>query len=524
MSVCQRLGESIEIAASQQDDWSQIASSAFGLTGTVPMLRLLIAAVALFTDALQAADSQEAGRLNILWIIADDLSPELGCYGYEGVSTPNIDRLAAEGNRYELAFSTSPVCSASRTAFITGRYQNEVGGQHHRTWNMQPLPEGVRPVTEILREAGYFVTNGSGNGLDQSLRRGKVDYNFVHDAKTVFDGTDWRQRRADQPFFSQIQIKEPHREFVMANKERPGVKIPAFYPDHPVTRVDWGNYLASIEKLDQRVGEVVARLKADGLYDSTAIIFFGDHGRPHLRGKQWLYDGGIHVPLIIRVPGQTPAVFDGQVSLLDLVPTTLSMAKVKRPDDLRGVDLLDETFHGHPAIFAARDRCGDARDRIRCVRTPQWKYIVNMIPVGMSQRPRYAQMSGYKKLQYPVLTLMAVMHQQGRLRGAQAEWFAETRPPEELYDLVNDPNELHNLAEDPAHRDELLAMRSQLMDWQSHITDYADVPEGDAEFLDTNMAAKREYYEKVMTRRKLDPNISDAAYLRWWKGQLDISQ
>ena len=263
-------------------------------------MRRLIGVLALcFVGAVDAAD-----RLNVLWIIADDLSPELGCYGYEGVSTPNIDRLAAEGIRYDLAFSTSPVCSASRTAFITGKYQTEVGGHHHRTWNMQPLPKGVRPVTEIFRDAGYFASNGSGNGLAETLRRGKVDYNFVHDAKTIFNGTDWRQREDGQPFFAQIQIKEPHRNFVMANVERPGVKIPAFYPDHPVTRVDWGNYLASIEKLDERVGEVVERLKRDDLYESTAIIFFGDHGRPHMRGKQWLYDGGIHVPLIVRVPSQ----------------------------------------------------------------------------------------------------------------------------------------------------------------------------------------------------------------------------
>lgn len=473
--------------------------------------------------ALLAGPSCEASeRLNVLWIIADDLGPELGCYGYEGVDTPNIDRLAAGGIRYDLAFATSPVCSASRTAFITGMYQNEAGGPHHRTWNLQPLPDDIAPVTEHFRKAGYFVANGSGNGLAKQLRRGKVDYNFVHDAKTIFDGTDWRQRSDGQPFFAQIQIKEPHRRFVMANEERPGVKIPKFYPDHEVTRVDWGNYLASIELLDQRVGEVVARLKADGLDDSTAIIFFGDHGRPHVRGKQWLYDGGIHVPLIIRVPGSKPGVFKKQVSLLDLVPTSLSLAGIEPGAKLRGVDVLDDGFAGHHAIYAARDRCGDAMDRIRCVRTRQWKYIVNMNPVGMSQPPSYAQTSGYKKLQYPVLTLMAVLHERGELSGPQAEWFAETRPREELYDLVNDPHELNNLADDPAHRQRLLAMRPLLNDWQSNLQDVASVPEGDAAFVAKNMAAKRAYYVKSMRRRGLDPEISDKDYLEWWRGELGL--
>ena len=472
-----------------------------------------------------------AERLNVVWIISDDLSPELGCYGYEGVETPNIDRLAAEGTRYELAFSTSPVCSASRTAFITGLYQNEIGGHHHRTWNMRSLPESVKPVTELMRNAGYFVTNGSGNGaadgtggeLGGKLRQGKIDYNFVFDKNEIFDGTDWRQRAERQPFFSQIQIKYPHRSFVSANKERPGARIPKFYPDHPVTRTDWGNYLASIEKLDQQVGEVVERLKADGLYETTAIFFFGDHGRPHMRGKQWLYDGGIHVPLIVRVPGKQPAVFEKQVSLLDLVPTTLAMANVDQREGLRGSNLFDETFDGYHAVFAARDRCGDANDRIRCARTRRWKYIVNMNPVGMDRPPSYSQMSGYKKMQYPVETLMAVMHAQGRLSGAQAEWFADERPREELYDLANDPDELRNLAGDAESRSRLLAMRSLLNDWQSGMDDLAGVPEGDADFIHGNMSKKRAAYERVMRRRGLDPQISDRKYLDWWKQELGLS-
>lgn len=476
-------------------------------------------ALAVFAQLLfVATTSLAAERLNILWIISDDLGPELGCYGYEGVSTPNLDRLAAEGTVYTNAFSTSPVCSASRTAFITGMYQTSVGGHHHRTWNMQPLPDGVKPVTEYLRDAGYFVCNGSGNGLAPTLRQGKIDYNFVFDKRTIFDGTDWRQREEKQPFFAQIQIKEPHRAFVKPNVERPDAKIPAFYPDHPITRVDWGNYLASIEKLDERVGEVIQRLKDDGLYESTAIFFFGDHGRPHVRGKQWLYDGGIHTPLIVRIPGRpTNQPSSQMVSLLDIAPTSLAVAGINIPEHMQGDDILGTKFDGERTIHAARDRCGDAFDRIRCVRTRDWKYIRNVHP-----ERSYSQMSGYKKLQYPVLTLMAVMHEQGRLKGRQAEWFASSRPSEELYDLRNDPDELTNLADQPEHHDRLAEMRRQLDEWIETTGDRGAEPEGDDAFLAENIAKKRTYYERTMKRRGLDPALSNRKYLEWWKSELGL--
>lgn len=305
-----------------------------------------------------------ADRPNVVWIISDDLGPELGCYNYPEVETPHIDRLAASGIRYTHAFATAPVCSSSRTAFQTGRYQTSIGDHHHLTRDKPALPKSVTTVVELMQRAGYFASNGTGVASDKRIA--KSHFNFAYEAQRFFDGTDWSQREQGQPFFAQVQLGEPHRPFVESERPQPNAPIPAYSPEHPVTRADWANYLASIEELDRKVGAVVARLEREGQLENTLIMFFGDHGRPHFRGKQWLYEGGLPTPLIVRWPGKVAPgeVKDGLVSLLDLMPTTLAAVEIA-PPKLPGLDLLAKDLQGHKRLFAARDRCGDAIDRIR---------------------------------------------------------------------------------------------------------------------------------------------------------------
>lgn len=453
-------------------------------------------------------------QVNVIWIISDDLGPELGCYHYAEVKTPHLDRLAAEGLRFTHAFSTSPVCSSSRTAFQTGQYQTTVGGHHHRTRDLPVLTASTPTVTGLMQKAGYFVCNGKGSPTKEK-RLTKSDLNFVYDAKEFFDGSDWSQRAKGQPFFAQVQIKEPHRPFVKSDRRRPAAVIPPYYPEHPVTRADWENYLASIEVLDQKVGDILDRLDAEGLTENTLIMFFGDHGRPHVRGKQWLYDGGLHVPLIIRWPGKVKAgrVDDRLVSLLDLMPTTLAAANVPIPE-LPGENLFKPDWKGHTQLFAARDRCGDAVDRIRSVRTRDFKYIRNFHP----DIP-YLQHSGYKKMVYPVETLMKVMHAQGRW---DKPFMDQTRPSEELYDLKTDPHELTNLATNPAYKTKLSELRMSVNQWIKSTHDRGEIDEGQTVDIETLKKEKWKTYEKVMKRRGLDPELSDRAYLNWWKQELGV--
>ena len=466
---------------------------------------------------LSAAFVSADDRPNVVWIISDDLGPELGCYDYPDVATPNLDRLAKEGTRFTHAFSTAPVCSASRTAFQTGLYQTTVGGHHHDTRDKKPLPSFATTVTAEMQKAGYFVSNGRGEKLPEK-RLAKSHLNWIYDPREFFDGNDWTQREEDQPFFAQVQFKEPHRKFVMAEKEYPNAPIPPYYPEHPVTTKDWANYLASIEVLDQRVGKLLDRLDAEELAENTLVIFFGDHGRPHVRGKQWLYDGGLHVPMIVRWPGEVEAgaVDDRLISLIDLMPTTLAAAGVDAPGNLAGYDIFDPHFDGHQHLFAARDRCGDAPDRIRSVRTRDFKYIKNFHP----EIP-YMQHSGYKRAGYPVDTVMRALHAEGKWG---SPFMAKTRPVEELYDLKADPHEMNNLAGDPAHAETLKRLRGDLEVWIKQSNDQGAVDEGEAVDLDAVMKEKWERFERTMKKRGLSAEVSHREYLEWWEKELGVAE
>lgn len=417
---------------------------------------------------------------NILWLIAEDFSPDLGCYGNKLVRTPNLDRLAAEGVRFTRAFVTAPVCSASRSAIVTGMYQTTVGGHNHRSHrdDNYRLPAGVRPFTHYLREAGYHSSNleriaGIGG-------TGKTDFNF--NVENVFDGKDWRDRKAGQPFYAQINLSETHRAFSRF-PEHPvdpaRVQLPPCYPDHPAIRLDWATYLDDAQHLDVKVGKVLKRLEEDGLADDTIVVFFGDHGQPMPRGKQFLYEAGIHIPLIMRVPKKyamesyaAGGVNSDLVSSIDITATTLQFAGVEPPSNMEGRVLFGPAVKKRDYIIAARDRCDETVDRIRCVRDQRFKYIRNFYP----DRP-YTQPNVYKDVQYPPLRVMRDLHAQGKLTGAAALFMASKRPAEELYDLEADPHEINNLAAKPVHQQRLAAMRGILDRWIRETGDKGAIPE-----------------------------------------------
>lgn len=472
----------------------------------------------LFSGSLvrSAHADEPTPRPNILWLDAEDLSPDIGCYGAP-VHTPNLDWLASEGMRFTHAFTTAPVCSASRSAVITGMYQTSIGAHNHRSQRDVPLPEGIRPLTDYLREAGYFCCNGQ---AFKENRRGKLDYNFEMDFEDAFDGTDWSQRQPGQPFFAEVHFSETHRTFYR-DDERPtdpdSVELPPYYPDHPITRKDWALYLDTVQNLDKKVGKILQRLEDEGLAENTVVLFWGDHGRPMVRGKQFLYDGGIHVPLILRWPGriQPGSVNDSLVTQIDFAPTWLQVAQAQVPEHMQGDSLLGPEVGQRDHVVAARDRCDETDDRIRCVRTRQHKYIRNFHP----ERP-YTHFNAYKKQAYPVLSLLEVLHAEGKLTPEQAHFMADARPTEELYDLERDPHEVHNLADDPEHQAILEELRGKLDQWIEQTGDQGAISEDEEiqQYWDQNAASR---FAKGMEERGLSVDSTPEDHLRWWDQRLN---
>ena len=447
----------------------------------------LAAASAAMPRSLDAAAAEQP-RPNILWILSEDISPELSCYGTPAVRTPNLDELARQGVRFTSAFTTGPVCSASRSAMITGMYQTSIGAHNHRSHRDDgyTLPAPVTLITEHFRRAGYFTANvkTAAPGVRGS---GKTDFNFKF--KNPFDAADWNKRKKGQPFFAQLSISMTHRgghwkglREKLDNPVDPAkVKLPPYYPDHPVARDDWATYLNSIQVMDGYVGKILKRLDDEKIADNTVVIFIGDHGRCHVRGKQWLYDGGIHIPLIIRWPKKLEdnQLCDHLVSAIDISATILKIAGVEPPKYMEGRVFLesDAKDHWKPVekrdfIIAARDRCDETVDRIRCVRNHRYKYIRNFMP----ERP-YTQTNAYKERAYPMLNLMKELHAQGRLTPVQALFMAPRKPDEELYDIQADPYEIKNLAGSPEHVRTIKRMRKILDNWIETTGDMGRFPE-----------------------------------------------
>ncbi len=421
-------------------------------------------------------------RPNILWILSEDICPDLSCYGEPGVETPNLDKLASEGVRFTNAFTSSPVCSTSRSAMITGMHQSAIGAHQHRSHRGDGymLPKPVQLITDTFREAGYFTCNVK-NAAPGVRGSGKTDFNFKTRGKP-FDGDDWVQRKDGQPFFAQLSISITHRgghwkglDKKLSNPVDPAkVKIRPYYPDHPVVRKDWATYLNSIQMMDSYVGKILKRLDEEGLTDNTVVIFIGDHGRCMVRGKQWLYDAGIRIPLLVRWPGTLKAgqVSDDLISAIDISATVLDSAGIRPPDYMQGRIFLGPKAKKREYIFASRDRCDETKEIIRCVHDKRYSYIRNY----MSYRPWMAW-NQYKDTSYPTRNLLRQLYAEGKLNTDQARFMAPTKPPEELYDLKNDPYELNNLAKSPQYLDVLHRMRRVHKHWVLRIKDQGLIPE-----------------------------------------------
>ncbi|MFK8113974.1 MAG: sulfatase [Rubripirellula sp.] len=450
----------------------------------------LLFALALCSAAL--ADD----RPNILWVIVDDMSANFSCYGETQIETPNVDQFAQRGTKFTKAFVTAPVCSTCRSAFITGMYQTSIGAHHHRSGRGEAkitLPENVTPIPVLFQKAGYHTSVGSWPG--RKGRLGKTDYNFEADL-AMYDAGDWSSRETDQPFFAQIQLQggklrgASHESYEKLGKrieqsfdartDPKSVQLPIYYPRDPEILLDWAAYLDSVRETDRVFGEILARLESDGVLEKTVVLFMTDHGISHVRGKQFMYEEGLHVPLVIAGPGVQTGTRSDLVEHIDIAALSLSLAGIPIPETMQAQDILAKDYQPRDAVYAARDRCDETVDHLRSVRTEKYKYIRNFLP----QRP-YLQPNAYKDGK-TIMVAMRKAYAEGRLNAVQSLIMAETRPPEELYDLESDPDEIHNLADQPEHAKTLATLRSKLDQWMESTGDIGRQPEP-ATMFDSDM-------------------------------------
>ena len=439
------------------------------------MRRALVLLCTLFGLLGQA---QAAERPNILWIYLEDVSGWFSCYGNQVIETPNIDKFAASGIRFDRFYTPAGVCSATRSAIITGAMQTSLGIHNHRSGravfrgkDLRPvfddirLPKGMKTLPELFRIAGYWTFNEGG----------KDDYNFKHDTKKMYDflpkkrgwgpaslvaGDCWQGRKKSQPFFGQVQLgggKLGRR--VSTTVDRATVPVPPYYPDIPEVREEIAHHYDCLLKTDEQVGEIIAALKRDGLYENTLIFCFSDHGYKLHRHKQFLYEGGIQMPLMIAGPGiPISKVRRDLISGIDIAPASLAAAGIKIPRHMEGANFLAKDYIEREFVVAARDRCDYTIERIRALVTPRFKYLRNYLTDRPFMQPSY-------KDPWPVSKRFREMMAKGEMNETQLVFFGPNKEPEELYDLANDPHEIRNLAKDPKFKRTLEEHRRLLDNW-----------------------------------------------------------
>jgi N-sulfoglucosamine sulfohydrolase len=473
-----------------------------GLWGAVCLFAIIGSNGFYQTAAANSASSRETAP-NILLILSDDHSkPHLGCYNNPDIKTPNLDRFAAQGMRFDRAYVASPQCVPSRASIMTGRSPVRI----QMTRFSAPLPMDVRTYPELLRERGYFTgVAGRNHHLDGSAKMPPetADVFERQNLKTFARRFEFVSKDADpkavetfkrfldaaprsKPFFLQLGFKDPHRPLDTNAIPQPHdpakLTLPAHFPDTSKVRADFANYYDEISRLDGYFGQVMAVLAARGLDSNTIVIFMGDNGASQLRGKGTLYEFGVNVPLVIRWPGRIkPGSSTGElISGEDLAPTLLAAAGIVAPDEMTGRSFLPllkgGAFTGRRFVFSERGAHSSglptqsaAFDLGRCVVSRQHKLIYNALwqlpytPVDFGTQPFWKEL---RKL-----------NDDGKLSPQLSKmYFSPTRPMFELYDLERDPQESKNLAGSKEVEVVEKELKAALQEWMILERDFVPLP------------------------------------------------
>jgi N-sulfoglucosamine sulfohydrolase len=438
-------------------------------------MKFLLALIALCLPLLATE------KPNILWIVSEDNSSHwLGCYGNTQVETPRIDSLAKEGFLFEHAYSNAPVCAVARATILNGAYSPTMGTQHMRS--RHPIPQKYRPNVEYLRAAGYYCTNNS-----------KTDYNFEGKDNSYWDESSnkahYKKRPTGKPFFAIFNLTVSHESSLFANQPaeptrlKPvDVDLPPYLPDLPEIRKDYARYVDRLADLDSQIGKILDDLEKAGLAESTIVIYVSDHGGILPRGKRYLEETGVKIPLVVRVPEKFQSLSpfkSGErvgepVSFVDFSPTFLSLAGIDTPKQMQGRAFLGSK-RVEPAAdemeFLYADRFDELYGMRRGLTDGKWKYIRNFQP--------HLPLAPYSFYQFgqPGWVAYQKAWEDDVLCGYHKALWEAPSGSEQLYDLSSDPWEMKNLAKDPAHSGKLAALREHLKATMKEVHDTGLVPE-----------------------------------------------
>ena len=440
----------------------------------------------IFVFIISSCNDELDPKPNILWIVTEDNSLHyMNLYTKGGAEMPNVSSLASEGVVFNNAFSNAPVCSVARSTIITGVYSPRIGTQYHRRMSLVKLPDDVKPLPVYLKEAGYYTSNNS-----------KEDYNFIKDGE-IWDESSgkasYKNRKKDQPFFhvqnfhntheGQLHFDQEHLENALKTNNLDSVKLFPYHPDTPTFRYTQSLYHNHHKDVDKEIGKFIKKLEDENLLDNTIIFYYADHGGVLPRSKGYIYESGLNVPLVVRVPekfkklspfkaGSRTSTF---VEFVDLVPTVLSLAGIEIPISVDGKPFLGKKLkksklEKQNTTFGYADRFDEKYDLVRSVRVGKYKYIRNYQPFnvdGLYNFYRYTMLA-YKE--------WYKLFQEGKLNDVQSQFF-KPRAPEALYNIDEDPHEIKNLAKDKNYIEILLDLRTKLNDHLVSINDLSFIPE-----------------------------------------------
>ncbi len=442
--------------------------------------------VAFAANIKQISAQINTPRPNIVWIVTEDNSVHyMNLYREGGAVMPVIESLAKQGIVFNHAFSQGPVCSVARSTIISGCYAPRIGAQYHRRMDFAPMPEGLKMFPQYLREAGYYTTNNS-----------KEDYNLIK-SDQVWDessrNASYKNRKPGQPFFhvqnfgitheGQLHFTEEEMKTTATETDSEQMTPLPYHPNTPTFSYTYAKYLDLHKKADDAIGQFVRQLENEGYLDNTIIFYYGDHGGVLPRSKGYIYESGLHVPLVVYVPEQFQYLMpvemgskvDAFIRFIDLAPTVLNLAGIDIPPQMDGRPFLGkgvtaEDLEQRNQVFSYADRFDEKYDLVRAIRKGKYKYIRNYQPFNFDALFNFYR---YKMLAYKE---WAQLFKEGKLNDEQKQFFLP-KTPEALYDLEKDPHEVHNLANEPAHREVLIELRTALQEQVKGMPDLSFFPE-----------------------------------------------